>query len=130
MNILVDTHAILWWLAGEKRLSRAAKRILEDPANRRWVSIASIWEIAIKMRTGRLTTQDLTLRMIVDQLSEQEFVILPVRVADLLQLEQLTQIHRDPFDHMLIAQALEERVPILTTDAIIAQYPVKTIWKK
>jgi PIN domain nuclease of toxin-antitoxin system len=130
MKILVDTHAILWWLAGDKRLSRPAKRILEDPANRRWVSIASLWEIAIKMSTGRLTTHDLTLRTIVDQLSEQEFLILPVRVADLLQLEQLAQIHGDPFDRILIAQAVEERVPILTTDAMIAQYPIKTIWKK
>lgn len=130
MKILIDTHAILWWLAGDKRLSRPAKRILEDPSNRRFVSIASLWEIAIKMRTGRLTTHDLTLRAIMDQLREQEFVILPVRVADLLQMEQLAQIHRDPFDRILIAQALEERVPILTTDAIIGQYPVKTIWKK
>ena len=130
MKILVDTHAILWWLTGDKRLSRPAKRILEDPANRRWISIASLWEIAIKMRTGRLTTRELTLRTIVDQLSGEEFVILPIRVPDLLQLEQLAQIHRDPFDRILIAQALEERVPILTADALIAQYPIKTIWKK
>jgi PIN domain nuclease of toxin-antitoxin system len=130
MKVLVDTHAILWWLAGDKRLSRPAKRILEDPANRRWVSVASLWEIAIKMSTGRLTTQDLTLRTIIDQLSEQEFVIRAVRVADLLQLEQLAEIHRDPFDRILIAQAIEEHVPILTADAIIAQYPIKTIWKK
>ena len=130
MNILVDTHAILWWLAGDRRLSQVARRILEDPAHRRCVSIASLWEITIKMAIGRLTTRDLTLRTIVDQLVEQEFVILPVRVADLLQLERLPQVHGDPFDRILIAQALEESVPILTADALIAQYPIRTIWRK
>jgi PIN domain nuclease of toxin-antitoxin system len=128
MNVLVDTHAILWWLAGDKRLSRAARRILETPVNRRWVSIASLWEISIKMSLGRLPVRDLTLRTISDELTAQEFVILPVRLTDLFRLEQLPQIDRDPFDRLLIAQALEERVPLLTADTVIARYPVKTVW--
>ena len=128
MNVLVDTHAVLWWLAGDKQLSRSAKRILENPANRRCVSMASLWEIAIKISTGRLPTQDLTLRTIAEELGKQEFVILPIRLSDLVRLEQLPPVHRDPFDRLLITQALEEGVPILTADAMIAQYPVQTVW--
>lgn len=129
MNVLVDTHAILWWFAGDKRLSSSAKRILENPViNRRLVSVASLWEIAIKIGTGGLTVRDLTLDIIVDRLAEQEFAILPIRVADLLQLERLPLIHRDPFDRLLIAQALEENVPLLTADRLITQYRVKTAW--
>ncbi len=128
MNVLVDTHAILWWFAGDKRLSSSAKRILENPVNRRSVSVASLWEIAIKIGTGGLTARDLTLGIIVDRLAEQEFAIVPIRVADLLRLELLPPIHRDPFDRLLIAQALEENVPLLTADRLITKYPVKTAW--
>ncbi len=128
MNVLVDTHAILWWLAGDRRLSRSARRILENPAHRRWVSIASLWEITIKISLGRLPVRDLTLRTITDELAAQEFVILPVRLTDLLRLEQLPHLHGDPFDRILIAQALEEQAPLLTADTVIAQYPVKTVW--
>jgi PIN domain nuclease of toxin-antitoxin system len=128
MNVLVDTHAVLWWLAGDKLLSRSAKRMLENPANRRCVSMASLWEIAIKISTGRLPTQNLTLRTIAEELAKQEFVILPIRLSDLVRLEQLPPVHRDPFDRLLIAQSLEEGVPILTADAMVAQYPVQTVW--
>ena len=128
MNVLVDTHAILWWLAGDRRLSRSARHILENPAHRRWVSIASLWEITIKISLGRLAVRDLTLRTITDELAAQEFVILPVRLTDLLRLEQLPHLHGDPFDRILIAQALEEQAPLLTADIVIAQYPVKTVW--
>src|SRR5580700_7114507 len=103
MNVLVDTHAVLWWLAGDKQLSRSAKRMLENPANRRCVSMASLWEIAIKINTGRLPTQNLTLRTIADELAKQEFVILPIRLSDLVRLEQLPSVHRNPFDRLLIA---------------------------
>jgi PIN domain nuclease of toxin-antitoxin system len=128
MTLLIDTHAIVWWLAADERLSRRAWRILESSANRRLVSIASLWEIAIKMSTGRLPTKGLTLQMIADHLSEQEFVVLPVRLEDLLRLESLPWIHRDPFDRVLVAQALAAGVPLLTADSVIAGYPVETIW--
>jgi|SRR5208337_4113881 len=128
MNVLVDTHAVLWWLAGDAHLSRRARRILEDSKNRRVVSIASLWEIAIKMSMGRLPAKDFTLRMIAEQLKEQEFILLPVRLGDLLRLEQLPAVHRDPFDRVLVCQALEEGIPLLTADGLMTQYPVRTIW--
>ena len=128
MKVLVDTHAILWWLADERHLSRRARRILENSENRRLVSIASLWEIAIKMKLGSLPTEGLTLRMIADELTEQEFAILPVRLEDLLQLERLPTLHRDPFDRILVSQALEEGIPMLTKDTAIQQYSIETIW--
>src|ERR1700691_3087842 len=128
MKVLADTHAILWWLPGDKRLSKRARRILEDPANGRWVSVASLWEIVIKMSTGRLPANGLTLGTIAGLLQDQRFAILPVRLADLLRLELLPWKHRDPFDRLIIAQAIEESVPLLTADSIMARYPVETIW--
>jgi len=128
MKVLVDTHAILWWLAGDARLSRRARRILENSENRRLVSIASLWEISIKMSLGRLPTEDLTLRMMADQISEEEFAILPISLEALFRLEKLTTLHRDPFDRLLVSQALAEDIPLLTTDAAIEQYPITTIW--
>ena len=128
MTVLVDTHAILWWLAGSVRLSARAKLILADPANRRLVSIAALWEIALKMETGRLPTGKLPLKDIVDSLVRQEFEMRGVEPADLIRMETLPWLHRDPFDRLLIAQALEDDVPLLTVDGAIAQYPVQTIW--
>ena len=100
MNILADTHAVLWWLAGDERLSRTARRILENPANRRLVSIASLWETGTKLSAGKLLGEGLTLRVIADSLNEQEFVLLPIRIEALLRLNQLPWLHRDPFDRM------------------------------
>jgi PIN domain nuclease of toxin-antitoxin system len=127
-KILADTHAILWWLAGDERLSKRARRILEDPANQRWVSMASLWEIAIKMSSGRLPAEGLTLRAIAELLKDQQFVLLPVRLEDLLRMEMLPWHHRDPFDRLLIAQAMEEGLPLLTADGAMGRYAVETVW--
>ena len=128
MKVLADTHAILWWLAGDERLSQRAQQILEDSANLRWVSIASLWEIAIKMSSGRLPVEGLTLRTIAGLLKDQQFVFLPVRLEDLLRLEQLPWVHRDPFDRLLIAQAQEEKLPLVSRDATFDAYGVVRIW--
>lgn len=128
MKVLVDTHAILWWLAGDERLSKRARKILQDPENKRWVSIASLWEIAIKMSSGRLPAEGLTLGTIAGLLKAQQFAILPVRLEDLLRLELLPWLHRDPFDRLIVAQALEEGISLLTADGVMSHYPVQTIW--
>jgi PIN domain nuclease of toxin-antitoxin system len=128
VKVLVDTHAILWWIAGDERLSKRARKILEDPENKRWVSIASLWEIAIKMSSGRLPAEGLTLGTIAGLLKAQQFAILPVRLEDLLRLELLPWLHRDPLDRLIVAQALEEGISLLTADGAMSQYPVQTIW--
>ncbi|HUD15108.1 MAG TPA: type II toxin-antitoxin system VapC family toxin [Terracidiphilus sp.] len=128
MKVLVDTHALLWWMGGDARLSELALGILEDGANQRLVSIVSLWEIAIKISLGRLPTSGLNVTRIAEQLREQDFVMIPVRLGDLVRIEKLPWIHRDPFDRLLIAQALEEDAPLLTSDGLIRQYAVQTIW--
>ncbi len=128
MNILVDTHAVLWWLFDSSRLSSRSRKILEDSSNHRWVSIVSLWEIAIKISTGKLGWDQVTVQHISSQLLDQQFSLLPIRIEDLSPVQYQEFLHRDPFDRMLIAQAQELGVPLLTNDAKIKQYSVKTIW--
>lgn len=80
------------------------------------------------MSAERVSVPELTLRMITEALSEQEFAILPLRVEDLLRLEQLDWIHRDPFDRVMIAQALEQDIPMVTAGKVVRRYPLRTIW--
>jgi PIN domain nuclease of toxin-antitoxin system len=128
LKVLVDTHALLWWVGGDTRLSDPARGILEEGANQRLVSIVTLWEIAIKISLGRLPTYGLTVSRVAEQLHEQNFALLPIRLGDLVRIENLPWIHRDPFDRLLIAQALEENIPLLTSDAAILRYAVRTIW--
>jgi PIN domain nuclease of toxin-antitoxin system len=128
LKALVDTHALLWWLAGDDRLSPRAHELLADSAHQRLVSTASLWEIAIKFNSGRLTAAGLTLREIAQELQRQRFLLLPVRLEDLLRLEELPWLHRDPFDRLILAQAIQEAIPLLTADRLITQYQFETIW--
>jgi PIN domain nuclease of toxin-antitoxin system len=80
------------------------------------------------MNSGRLPARGLNLKMIADLLKGQEFALLPIRLEDLVRLDDLPWFHRDPFDRLLIAQAIQEDIPLLTTDSAIQRYPVKTLW--
>jgi len=128
MRVLVDTHAILWWLADDKRLSKAARRILEDSTHGRIVSFASLWEIAIKMSAGKLLVRDLSFSELPPLLRSLEFQFLPIRLGDLERLDSLPLHHRDPFDLLLIAQSLEEGIPLMTSDDWVEDYRLRTIW--
>ena len=128
MRVLVDTHAILWWLADDKRLSKAARRILEDSTHGRIVSFASLWEIAIKMSAGKLLVRDLSFSELPPLLRSLEFQFLPIRLGDLERLDSLPWHHRDPFDRLLIAQSLEEGIPLMTSDDWVEDYRLRTIW--
>src|SRR6202041_2559181 len=102
MRVLVDTHAILWWLVDDKRLSKTARQILEDSTHVRLVSFASLWEIAIKMGAGRLLVKGLSFSELPPLLRDLEFQFLPIRIGDLERLDSLPWHHRDPFDRLLI----------------------------
>jgi PIN domain nuclease of toxin-antitoxin system len=115
-------------MGGDRRLSARARGILENAANQRVVSIVSLWEIAIKISLGKLPSYGLTVIRIWEEVKRQRFALIPVRLEDLVRMEKLPWIHRDPFDRLLIAQAQEDNVPLLTSDAQILQYPVETIW--
>ena len=128
MRVLVDTHAILWWLVDDQRLSKTARRILEDSSHSRLVSLASLCEMAIKMGAGKLLVRDLSFSEIPQLLRDFEFQFLPIRIGDLERLDTLPWHHRDPFDRLLIAQSLEERVPLMTSDDWVKDYQLRTIW--
>ena len=111
-----------------QRLSPRARRVLTDPEQELLFSMASIWELTIKIASGKLTPVGSSIRDIIAMLRKSGVDILPVRVEHLLRLETLPTQHRDPFDRLLIAQALEEDLTILTNDAQFRHYPAKLIW--
>ena len=122
MKLLLDTQLVLWVPAADPRLSRAARLILSDPANEILFSAVSLWEIAIKRGIGKLDP-DLNPRNLRRQLIETGYEELSVSGQHAVSVDILPPIHKDPFDRLLIAQAMVEGIPLLTTDATIARYP-------
>jgi PIN domain nuclease of toxin-antitoxin system len=123
MTLLLDTHVFLWWLSDPKLLSPAAATAIGDPQNRVLVSIAVLWEIAIKRAIGKLSAPiDLQ-----NDVTHGGFELLPIQVAHIEQTEQLPPHHRDPFDRMLVAQALVEGATLVTRDPKISPYGVSVL---
>lgn len=122
MNLLLDTHVLLWAAAAPERLSPAARSLLESSDNPLLFSAASLWEIAIKHSLGR---DDFRVepRLLRRGLEDHGYQELPITSRHALALDQLPSIHRDPFDRILIAQAVVEGVTLLTVDAVVASYP-------
>ena len=123
---LLDTHTLLWYLRDSEELSEATRRTI-DNAEEVFVSIASFWEIVIKQSQGKLRF-DASMQVLEDLCRERDIRILNIRPVALERIKTLPDIHRDPFDRLLVAQALEEELVIVTRDRIIPQYEVKTIW--
>lgn len=128
MRALLDTHTLLWYLAGARELSAPARGIIDDPAGTIFVSIASLWEIAIKHGNGKLDLGVSFDEFIRDQLSSSAFEVLAVETDHLVTLSSLPMHHRDPFDRLLIAQAIHEDLAIVGTDSAFESYPVRRIW--
>lgn len=125
----MDTHVFLWWSTeGAARVSERARDILSDGSNDVAFSTISAWEIAIKVGAGRLDLPDALERYLPKRVRDHGFDVLPVELAHALRVGSLPPIHRDPFDRMLIAQALVEGIPLITADPAIARYDVETIW--
>jgi PIN domain nuclease of toxin-antitoxin system len=121
---MLDTHALIWALEGGTRLSKAARRVLDDTTSEVLVSAVSAWEIAIKKALGRLRVPD----DLVDAIDEVGFVRRPLGFAEAQRLESLPHHHSDPFDRMLVAHALEEGAALVTRDPQIARYQVAIVW--
>ncbi len=128
MRVLVDTHTFLWALLNDHRLSAKAKQILSSDTNELVFSLVSLWEIAIKIKTGKLNTIGSSVAYLRDEMAAYGMELLPIRYEHILQLESLPHHHNDPFDRLLIAQAATESLPILTADEKFKQYDVKVIW--
>ncbi len=129
MRVLLDTHAFLWWASGRgTRLSDRARDLLSDGATDVAFSMASVWEIAIKVGVGRVVLPDSIERYVPDRLRQDGFDLLPIEMQHAFRAGALPPIHGDPFDRMLVAQAQLEDMPIVTADPRIGRYDVETIW--
>ena len=128
MKVLLDTHAFLWWITDDDQLSTPAREAIRTRGNRVFVSAASGWEIITKSRIGRLTLPQPVDGFIARHMEENTFQPLSITIRHTFALEALPSLHRDPFDRMLIAQALAEEMPLVTGDQAIRAYPVSTIW--
>lgn len=128
MRALLDTHAFLWWDLDDPQISALAGQMIESPESELLVSAASLWEIAIKVGADRLVLPGAIEKYIPSRLVAYRFRTLPVSAEHALRVATLPAIHRDPFDRLLVAQALVEGIPIVTSDPAITRYDVETIW--
>lgn len=125
MNLLLDTHALIWALSAPQRLPRPVAQALADPDNGVHVSAASTWEIAIKSALGKVEAD---LDEVSGGIRDTGFIELPVRIRDTIRLRALPAHHRDPFDRVLIAQALEQGFTVVTRDPAFRAYDVRILW--
>jgi PIN domain nuclease of toxin-antitoxin system len=127
MNLLLDTHAFLWFVAGDERLSARARRAMEGEDAELFLSAVSIWEMAIKSSLGRLTLPAPLDEYIAEKL-EHGFRVLPIDWMHAAAVEKMPFHHRDPFDRLLVAQAAAEGMPLVSGDPEFRAYKVKVIW--
>lgn len=128
MNLLLDTHTFIWFMNGDKNLPKQTINKIIDTENRVFISIASLWEIAIKISLGKLSIKE-GFNKISDFIFNNDMEILPVKFEHLQTLLKLKYFHRDPFDRILIAQGITENILIATDDKNFKKYSVKIIWK-
>jgi PIN domain nuclease of toxin-antitoxin system len=127
MRVLIDTHTFLWFINDNSDLSSSAKDILESDSDV-LLSIASIWEIAIKLSIGKLSLPAKFSEFIPEQIQINQIDILPIEVIHLEAVSSLPLYHRDPFDRLLIAQGISEQVSIISADKVFDLYPVQRLW--
>ena len=128
MRILLDTCSFLWLISGSRQLSSTARRAFRSEENDLFLSAASAWEIALKYAVGRLKLADPPFLLVPKERERHGIEELTITEADALNAGRLPDLHRDPFDRLLIAQALARGFQILTPDELIARYPVQTVW--
>lgn len=128
MEYLVDTHALLWWDTEPERIGAAAIKIFQNPENTLYVSHASVWELAIKLRLKKLTLPAALDTWLMDSVQENGFSLLPIGLDAIMKTQELPLHHGDPFDRILIAQALLRNWQALSSDSQWDAYPVRRIW--
>lgn len=127
MRLLLDTHAFLWFYAGNNQLSNTAEGLINDLGNECFLSIASIWEIGIKTSIGKLELR-VDFAGLAEFMATNRIALLPIAFGHIQQLQSLPFHHRDPFDRLLIAQAFTEHLTLISRDEIFQQYAVSLIW--
>ncbi|MBI4265360.1 MAG: type II toxin-antitoxin system VapC family toxin [Acidobacteria bacterium] len=126
MRVLLDTHAFLWWVEADQRLSAAARQAIAA-ASQGFFSIASCWELAIKVSLGKLALSK-PIGRIAEDLGANEFQLLEIDLNDVARVAALPFHHRDPFDRMIVAQALNDELTIVSADPVFEKYGVKRVW--
>jgi PIN domain nuclease of toxin-antitoxin system len=126
MKVLLDTHTFLWALGAPDRLSARAREAIA--ISERFWSVASIWEALIKVQSGKLPVPLPAGDYLMSKMSANGVAVLAVRLEHVLRVEELPLHHRDPFDRILIAQSIEEKLPVITADPIFGRYPIQVIW--
>jgi PIN domain nuclease of toxin-antitoxin system len=128
MRILLDTHAMVWWATGDKRLSRRARVAIADPNTEVFISIASAWEIQIKATLQKITLNESVDALYRSLIIDQDFRMIGVELKDIEHLSKLPRHHRDPFDRMLVAQALRGDLTLVTKNRVVSSYGTPTLW--
>ncbi len=128
MKLLLDTHAFLWFIGGDPQLTTYARQLIEDPSNQRYVSIASVWEITIKSSLGRLIVPAPPSRLISDHIWSNSIALLAISSEHLDVVHALPYHHKDPFDRLMIAQAIHEGMTLVSKDQAITAYNLPVLW--
>jgi PIN domain nuclease of toxin-antitoxin system len=128
MRVIIDTHVFLWWVEGDKALPAKARAALANAENECLLSLASAWELSIKSALGKLKLATPVQRYVTEHVAANGFRLLDIQLGHIGRVETLPTHHSDPFDRLLIAQGLEENLPIVTADVVFARYGVTRIW--
>jgi PIN domain nuclease of toxin-antitoxin system len=128
MRLLLDTHTFLWFIAGDPNLSPKARLLIEDAANQPLLSVASLWEMAIKVSLGKLSFDQPFKTLIPQQLSLNGITLLDITINHIAVITNLPFHHRDPFDRLIIAQAIIEQIPIVGKDTAFDSYDISRLW--
>jgi len=126
--MLLDSHALLWDTMGDERLPGSVRRLIDDPRSRLVLSVVTTWELTLKNMSGRLRLPDPPAVYLDGLIRDARFEILPIEHRHVAVLPELPEIHDDPFDRMLVAQALVDDLDLVTGDERIRRYPIRTIW--
>lgn len=129
MKLLLDTHAFLWFISGSDKLSDHAKALIEDAGNERYLSVASLWEIAIKVSLGKLKVPLPLTRLAREHVTGNAIEVLPIEPEHLDEQRKLPFHHRDPFDRLIIAQAIVEEMEVVTRDEAFSAYEAHCTWE-
>jgi len=128
VRLLLDTHVVIWWVDQDNLLSAPAHAAITDPANELLISAATIWEIAIKIGIGKLSLSLPFREWMLHAIRDLRAVILPITVEYADVQASLPQHHGDPFDRLVIAQAIVEQIPVVSSDPVLDEYGVKRLW--
>ncbi|MDY0301281.1 MAG: type II toxin-antitoxin system VapC family toxin [Trichlorobacter sp.] len=128
MRLLLDTHTFLWWISNDPLLSATAKTVISDARNECFLSLASCWEMAIKSSIGKLRLVKPVESFIPEEVIANDFSLLAIDFKHIAKVETLPFYHRDPFDRLLVAQAIVDKMILVSADSRLSEYDIKCLW--